>query len=220
MPAPVDIKDFEVELPAGGVMHLQTPDEVELWESAVERYSTEYTFQKHNDKVTLGLLLQQQVVLFRAQTAINGMEPEIDAGGVPTGSYKRVQIDAGEMAAHQKAMNTASAEMRNLEKQLGIDKATREQGGAHTVDNYLKMLKKAAHERGIHISRRTLEYERVINETRWKLRMLFTADAEDRSYHNITPKSVLEWLREECDKLEEVDKTFNKEKGKLFVGQL
>lgn len=216
----VKLVDFDVELPAGGKMHLRTADEVELWESALERYQSEYTLQKHNDLVTLGSLLQQQINIFRAQTAINGMEPELDAGGVPTGSYRRVEVDSDGLAAHQKAMNVASAETRNLEKQLGIDKATREQGNAHTVDSYLSMLKRAAHQRGIHITTRTLEYERVVNELRWKLRMLFTQDAEDRAYHNITPKTVLEWLRDECDALEEVDKKFSHEKGKLFAGKL
>lgn len=211
--------DYKVEHPAGGHLHLQTPDEVSLWEGALKRYREDYTFSKMNDLFTLGSLLQQQVILFRAQTLINGMEPEI-RGGIPTGSYVKVTIEAGEMEKLQKQMNAASAEMRSLEKQLGIDKATREAGGAHTLDSYLKTLKRAAHQRAIHISKRTLEYERVVNEARVKLRILFSGDAEDRQYHNITPKTVLMWLKDELAQLEEADKKFNRDKGKVFIGQL
>jgi hypothetical protein len=214
------ITDFSVELPAGGTMHLQTPDEVALWEGALERYEEDYNFTKMNDRFTLGSLLQQQIILFRCQTQINGMEPQLDASGVPTGSYKAVELDPNQIDRYQKQMIAASSEMRALEKQLGIDKATRESGGAHTVDNYLKELKRAAHQRGVHISKRTLEYERVINDARVRLRLLLNGDAEDRRYHNITPKTILMWLKEECDKLEEVDKRFSKEKGKLFIGKL
>jgi hypothetical protein len=212
--------DHSVELPAGGVLHLQTPDEVMFWNQSLDRYREDYELAKQNDLIALGQLLQQQVILFRAQTAINGMTPELGAGGVPTGAYKRVELDGGEVAAWHKTMTQAASEMRALEKSLGIDKATREQGGTHTVDNYIRSLKRAAHQRGVHITNRTLEYEKVINELRVRLRLLYHADDEDRKYHNITPKSVLDWLQEECKMLEEMDKKYNNEKGKLWLGQL
>jgi hypothetical protein len=211
---------FKVELPAGGFLHLQTPDEVDFWKKSQERYSEEYTLSKQNDLIALGQLLQQQVILFRAQTAINGMEPDTDSKGIPTGHYKRVDLDAGETLAWQKTMTSASVEMRALEKSLGIDKVTREAGGTHTTDNYIKTLKRAAHQRGIHIAKRTLEYERLVNELRVRLRLLYSGDEEDRKYHGITPKTLLDWLKEECVRLEEVDKKHNNEKGRLFLGKL
>lgn len=202
------------------MLHLQTPDEVQFWNESMERYREEYTFAKQNDLMTLGLLLLQQVILFRLQTQVNGMEPQLDAGGVPTGQYKRVEIDAGELASIQKTITATSTEMRALEKSLGIDKATREQGGTHTVDSYVRELKRAAHIRGIHIAERTVEYEKVVNELRVRLRLLYNGDAEDRKYHNITPKSVLDWVKDELAHLEVVDQEFNKQVGKLFVGKL
>jgi hypothetical protein len=214
------ISDYKVELPAGGVLHLQTPDECQFWEDALKRYKEEYVFAKMNDLVTLGQLLQQQVMLFRSQTLINGMEAELDGNGVPTGSYRRRELDPGEISNLQKAMNSISAEMRALEKQLGIDKATREQGGAHTVQSFVRELKRAAHVRAVHITKRTLEYERVINEVRVRLRLLYHGDDEDRKYHDVTPETVLDFLRSETDRLAEVDKIFNREKGKMFLGKL
>jgi hypothetical protein len=217
---PASITDFTVELPSGGKLHLQTPDEVDLWETAQRRYLEDYVLTKHNDLVTLGALLQQQIILFRCQTAINGMEPELDANKVPTGSYKRVELDGADLAAYQKTLTEAAKEMRALEKQLGIDKATREQGGTHTLDNYIRTLKRAAHDRGVHVTRQVLEYQRVMSELRWKLRMLYHADKQDRAYHNVTPRTVLDWLKGEVEHLEQLDQQFARETGKLYVGQL
>lgn len=207
-------------MPAGGSLHLQSPEEVELWDTALSRYREDYVLVKHNDLVTLGALLQQQVILFRCQTAINGMAPETDAQRVPTGRYARIDLDGGDLAGFQKALTESAKEMRALEKQLGIDKATRESGGAHTVDNYLSTLKRAAHQRGIHISKRTLAYESFVNDLRWRVRMLFHSDAEDRAYHKIDPKSVLTWVYHELKVLEQADKDFAREKGRLYVGKL
>lgn len=212
--------DYQVQLPGGGRLHLQSAEEVELWETSLARYTSEYRLQKMNDLVNLGALLQQQILLFRAQTAINGMVPELDAQQVPTGRYRRLELDGSDLASYQKLLNEAAKEIRNLEKSLGIDKVGRESGGAHTVDDYIKTLKLAAHERGIHISKRTLAYEAFVNDLRWRVRMLFHSDAEDRAYHHIDPKSVLTWVYEELKKLEQVDKDFARDVGKLYVGKL
>ncbi len=219
MPNP-GVTDFQVALPAGGVLHLQTPDEVDFWNASAEKYAEEYVLSKQNDLIQLGQLLQQQVILFRCQTAVNGMEPDLDPGGIPTGSYRKIELDAGEQAVYQKMMGDASKEMRAIEKSLGIDKATREHGGTHTVDGFVKTLKRAAHLRGVHITQRTLEYEKVINELRVRLRLWYNADDEDKKYHNVSPKTILDWLLAECDRLAEVDRKYNNEQGKLFVGEL
>lgn len=212
--------DLQVDLPAGGTLHLQTPDEKTFWEESLSKYSEEYALMKQNDLVTLGLLLQQQVIIYRCQMAVNGMEPEVDANEVPTGRYKRVELDAGELSSFQITMTKASQEMRALEKQLGIDKATREKGGKHTVDSYVRELKRAAHTMGVHITKRTTEYERVVNELRVRMRIFVSGDEEDKRYHNISASTIMRWLNTELHRLEEVDKEYAREKGKLFAGKL
>ncbi len=214
------VADYQVELPAGGILHLQSPDEVQLWEDSLAKYREDYVLSKQNDLIALGQLLLQQIVSYRCQCMINGMEPALDAGGVPTGSYRRVELDGSDLAAYQKTLTAASVEMRAIEKALGIDKTKREAGGTHTVESYVRTLKRAAYQRGVHISQRTLEYEKVINELRVRLRLLYQGDKEDRAYHNISPKSILDWLREECVRLEDVDKKFSKEKGRVWLGKL
>lgn len=211
---------FDVDLPAGGKLHLQSVDEVDLWEESAKRYVQDYQLTQQNDLLLLGAILSQQLAMYRAQQRMNGMKAELDAAGNPTGRYLREEVKVSEMSAAQTTITKASEEIRQLEKALGIDKKTREQGGAHTVASYVTTLKGAAREYGIRLSKRMQEYERVMMEARWKLRLLRNGDPEDRSYHKLTPQSFLDWLEEELRKIEDVDKQFAKDKHRVFMGQL
>lgn len=212
--------NFEVELPSGGKMYLQSAEEVDLWDKSHARYVEDYHLTKLNDLVLIGAILQQQVTLYRAQCALNGVEPELDNAGVPTGQYIQRKLDADETDKFLKMLNTASGEIQKIEKALGIDKVSREAGGTVSVEHYLRTLKRAAHERGIHILDRVKFIEAFAMELRMKLRILNNADAEDRSYHDITPEKVLEWCTEKLDEMDALDQQFGREKGKLYIGKL
>lgn len=211
---------FEVDRPGGGKLTLIGPDEVEVWEQLREKYVRDYSLSKANDLALLGAILSQHLIIFRAEQRLNGMEPELDHGQVPTGRYKHKPPSANDIAGAQKSITSASKEIRELESSLGIDKKTREAGGQHTVGDYVAKLKKAAHQMGVHISKRVLEYEAFCMELKWKLRLNKNGDAEDKAYHDISAEKILEWAEKELARLEEVDKEFAKEKGKVFVGQL
>jgi len=218
-PAPTQ-HQYEVVRPGGGKLTLIGQDEVEVWEELRDKYIRDYSLSKANDLALLGAILSQHLVMFRAERRLNGMEPELDHGNVPTGRYKHEPPSNNEAQAAQKAITQASKEIRELEASLGIDKKTREAGGQHTVGDYVTKLKAAAHQMGVHISERLLAYEAFNMELRLKLRMLANLDPEDLQYEQISPDKVLEWARNELAKLEEIDRKFAKEKGKVFVGQL
>lgn len=210
----------EVDLPAGGQLQLQTSEEVDLWRESMSKYIDDYHLTKNNDLVLLGVILQQQIVVYRAQRKINGMEPELDENNIPTGNYKMISAEADEIQAAMKTLMNASDQIQKIEKSLGIDKVTREAGGQQTVASYVQTLKRAAHERGIHISKRVLAYEKFVMELRMRLRILNNADAEDRAYHDITPEKILGWATDQLTELEEVDRKFARERGRVFVGKL
>lgn len=211
---------FEVELPNGGKLHLLSAEEVKMWQDSEQSYKTDYALAKTNDLILLGAILTQQLALFRAQQKINGMEPVLDANNVPTGQMQVVKLKATDLAAAQETVRKASKEIRDIEIALGIDKKSREAGGQQTVPQYVTLLKRAAHDYGVHISKRTLAYEAFAMELRTKLRILANADEEDKAYEGVSEASVLEWARNELAKLEQVDKDFAKDKGKVYVGKL
>ena len=217
---PSILQNFEVEMPAGGKMYLQAAEEVDLWMKTMERYMDDYHLTNINDLHLLGAILQQQVLLFRAQRLLNGMEPELDNNSVPTGRWIQHKLNADETVAAQKLMNTATGQITSLEKTLGLTKEQRESGGQISVPNYVRTLKRAAHERGIHIVQRVLKYEKFVQEMSWRLRVLENADIEDRRYHDLTPEKVCAWAKTQIDELAEHDKKFAQERGKLYAGRL
>lgn len=214
------IFNFEVELPAGGRLYMLSADEVDLWTTSQTRYVEDYHLVNTNDLHVLGAILQQQILAYRAQFLVNGMEPEVDASGVPTGQYKQTKQSVDNMKTAQKMLSDATDQISKLEKVLGIDKASREAGGQVSVQTYVRTLKRAAHERGIHIARRVLAYEQFAQDLSWRLRVLKNADPEDRAYHDITPEKICDWARTEILSLEEVDRKFAVERGSIYVGTL
>lgn len=215
-----DYQDFKVEKPAGGFLHLQSVDEIELYEKSKDRYLGDYGLSKTNDLVLLGVILMQGVLIHREEQVINRMKPEMEAG-FPTGRY--IFDDSIKDADVNRAierLSAASEQIQKTEKALGIDKKTRESGGQHTTTDYLTNLKRAAREYGVHIAVRVKAYEAVVNDARWRLRLLRNGDDEDRAYHNLTPEKFCDWLDGELRRLEEVDKRFAHEKGRVWVGSL
>jgi hypothetical protein len=212
---------FEVDLPGGGRLHLQTQDEVDLWETSREKYVQSYGLAEQNDLLLLGAILSQQLQMFRAQQQMSGMEPEFDNSGLPTGRYrKKKEQKAADMTAAGNIITKAATEIRELEKALGIDKKTREQGGQETVRGYVLTLKEAARNYGLHVSERLKRYEKVMMEARWKLRLLRNGDSEDRAYHDITPEKILAWLEKELAAIEDFDKEFGRDQAKAYLGKI
>lgn len=190
---------FKVDLPSGGSLSLNSVDEVELWNESAKRYISDYSISKQNDLILVGAILSQQLVMYRAQMDL---------------------ADPKKVGGSQSMITKAAEEIRGLEKALGIDKKTREQGGAHTVADYIGTLKRAAHARGVHLSERTKKYEAFNNELRWKIRLLRNGDAEDRAYHALTEAAVIDWAAKQLGEIEESDKDWAKTKGAVFVGKL
>jgi hypothetical protein len=212
--------NFQVELPAGGKLYMLSAEEVELWQTSATRYTEDYHLVNTNDLHVLGAILQQQVLAYRAQFLVNGMVAQVDANGVPTGQYAQTKQSADDMKTAQKMLTEATDQIAKLEKVLGIDKASREAGGQVSVQTYVRTLKRAAHERGIHISKRVEAYEAFVQDLTWRLRVLRNADPEDRAYHDITPDKICEWAEKEVLSLAEVDRKFAAERGALYVGKL
>lgn len=219
-PPPPNQINYEVELPAGGRLYLLSPDEVDLWDKSKERYVEDYHLVNTNDLHVLGAILQQQILAYRAQFLVNGVEAEVDSAGVPTGRYVQTKKSTDDMRTAQKMLSDATDQIAKLEKVLGIDKASREAGGQVSVQTYVRTLKRAAHERGIHLSKRVMAYEQFVQDLTWRLRVLKNADPEDKAYHDITPEKICEWARGETDSLAEVDRKFAAERGALYVGKL
>lgn len=216
---PRDLEMFEVDMPAGGKMHLRDEEEVDFWTTLIERYRRDYRLSKVNDLTQLGTLVLQHLSMYRAQREMSGIAwvtPEGEIGP----KLVSVEISMTRMGDLQGTIQRCSREIREIEKSMGIDAKTRQQQGSQTIPDYLGRLKRFGREMGIHISKRTQAYELFVGELRWRVRLEQNGDLEDKAYHDCTPEQILSWCRGELEKLAEIDRRFAHERGKLVVGKL
>jgi hypothetical protein len=199
---------------------LKTAEEAEMYEGLRDRYIRDFALKKQNDLIRLSVILQQAVTLERAQHQLNGMEAETDEQGHPTGRWVEVEMTDAELDKAHARVIKASRQIAEIEVELGIDKRSREAGGKDTVADFVMTAKRAAHKYGVHITERTKMYEQMAMELRWRVRVLRNGDAEDRSYHNVTPETIVEFAEAELLKIEEHDKNYAREVGHLFIGKL
>lgn len=216
----VDADALEVDLPAGGKMHLLDTEEVSLWVNLMQRYEQEYRIRKINDLASLGTILMHQLTLFRAQRGLSGLVPQYDDDDIFTGQFQRVKVSQGAANQYSAEISRAGKDIRETEKILGIDKKSRDAAGDQDIPTYLRKLKAFGREMGIHISKRVHAYEEFVNELRWRVRLEQNGDAEDKQYHECTPEGILKWAAAHLDELAEIDKQFAKERQKLVVGKL
>jgi hypothetical protein len=212
--------NFEVDLPGGGKLPLQTIDEVDVFEESRDRYLHDYAIKNQSDRLAVNHMLILTLEAFRASQRINGMEPELDPSGVPTGRYKTAKVSGQERAASLNVLIKTRESIADTEKSLGIDKRTRDQGGQYDVATYIEGAKKGAREFGIHLSKRYVAYVTFVKALRTQMRMLRNLDGEDLAEMRMSPETVLEWAWNELDKLDEADKKFAHEKGRLIVGRV
>lgn len=212
--------NYEVELPAGGKLHLLTMDEVELFEKSRDRYLHDFKLTAQSDLLAVSNMLVLTVESFRAAQRVNGMEAELDASNVPTGRYVSTKVSGQDRSSALSIMMKTRESIAETEKQLGIDKRTRDQGGQHDVDAYVQACKSAAREFVVHLSRRYKAYDEFVMTLRTQVRMLKTLDNEDLMLMGLSKDSLIDWIWNELSGLEAVDKKYANEKHRLFIGKI
>lgn len=212
--------NLEVEPPGGGKLLLKNEEEVAYYNEMAKAYLEDYRLGRASEKLLLGALLAQAIAIYRAQIQLVGLVEIRDNSGVPMGEYKEVVLSGADRSSLQKQIGEATKEIREIEKQLGIDKKSRDQGGAETTADYIIMLKRAGHRYGVHINRRVKLYEEFAMQLRWRLRLLRNGDDEDKRYHDISPEKICAWSENILKQLENFDKKFAKDQSRLFAGKL
>lgn len=211
---------FEVDTPAGAKLLLRTEEERDYYNELAKAYMEDYRLHRVSEKVLLSAILAQAINIYRGQIELVGLREKQDNEGVGLGEYEKLKLSPADRSGLQKQIGEATKEIREIEKQLGIDKKSRDAGGAETTADYITMLKRAGHRMGVHINKRVKLYEEFAMQMRWRLRLLRNGDDEDKRYHNISEANICAWAENVLKQLENFDKKFAKDQAKLFAGKL
>jgi hypothetical protein len=112
---------------------------------------------------------------------------------------------------------TASTELRQLRKALGIDRVTREAGQGETIAEYIHNLGIRAKRFGV---MRNKQAEKAI--TLWRALMAETgchlrSDEEERVEFKRHAEDVVQWIVDHMDEFNEIDEAFRRDDQCMWV---
>lgn len=194
---PYNITLHTVLTPTGSELHLRTREEAMKYEEIRDRYLKDNAFPNVSDLQDLDRLLTFEIITYRWQLWLGqGFD------------YDHSRIDE---SAIKTSIKEYSVETRLLKLALGIDKATRDKEKGESLADYVTKLLERAKIFGYH---RNKQYERAVTAF-WQLRsMVMTydrCDAEERSQLDLTPETILDWVRENLiEKWDEMEADFRK----------
>lgn len=197
-----------VRLPSGATFYVLTQDEAEYLNERVRRYMAENRFiniSDHQDidkMVTFELFVQRwSLWLSRGQDYFgDDIEP----------SEQRVLADR---------ISSYSTELRQLKKNLGIDKVTRDrQRGDDSTAAYLDQLRIRAREFGIMRNEQFAKAIELFQQLNALIVVHDNSDELERKEQSVTQEDIFEWIREVAlPEFQAIDEQFRGESQRMWV---
>lgn len=129
---------FKVKSLTGQEIALLSKVEKVYYEEARDKYLKEFAFTVASDLRHLDRLLLLEVQMYRAQWWLS-------AGC----DYQYVDLEPAEEIACRRTVKEVAAQIQEIQKDLGLTKATRDKDAADSVGAYITKLKLAAKQHGI-----------------------------------------------------------------------
>lgn len=197
----------KVKSVTGHEVELVHQREKEFYETARDRYQSEFSFTMHNDLRALDRLLLLETQMHRAQWQL--------AAGI---DYDGVDLDAGDEVSLRRAVKETAPQIQEIQKDLGLTKAQRENDG-DTVAGYIQKLRVRAKEHGVRREKQLGRAMELFNEA------MAIAGAYKRSNQNErrklgfeTAEDVVDWFLEVAKpRYEEIDDYFREHQQKFWI---
>lgn len=193
-----------VTLPSGGIFYIH-PQEVAYIEERVHRYTADNKFTNISDQQDVDRMLIMELLVWRWSQWLTS---QMDYWGEP--------VDANEM---QKSIKEHSAELRQLKKQLGIDKASRDkERGEDSVVAYLENLRARAREFGYKRNAEASKSIELFQQVTAINTLYWNCTPEERRENHCTAEDIMEMLRDVViPQFQEIDEKFRAEQQRYWV---
>ena len=197
----------KVKTVTGHEIELIDRREKNFYETARDKYLSEFSFSMHNDLRALDRLLLLETQMFRHQWML--------ASGI---DYDGVDLDAADETALRRAVKETAPQITEIQKDLGLTKAARE-ADDDTVASYLEKLRVRAREHGVRREKQLGRALELMNEA------MAIAGAYKRSNENErrklgfeTADDVVDWLLEVAKpRYDEIDAYFREHQQKFWI---
>jgi len=197
----------EIKLPSGAVFPVHA-EEVAYVQDRAARYLGENHFTNISDIQDVDRMLIMEMICFRWGTWISRTK---DYWGDP--------VDEDKL---QQSLKAHSTELRQLKKQLGIDKVARDRAkGEDSVPAYINNLLRRAKEFGVHRQEQSAKAIELFQQLRALVTLHMNADEVERQEMHIQEHDILDWLLTIAfPEFEEIDAHFRKHQQQTWVRTL
>jgi hypothetical protein len=188
----------QVKTVAGSEIDLLHEREVAFYESARDRYLTDFKFGLASDLRSLDRLLLLETQMYRCQWQLSAVT-----------DYQGVDLDAGEEQLLRRAIKELGTQISEGQRDLGLTKVQRDKAQEDSVGAYLINLKIRAKEHGI---KREREVSRAIELSKELFSLVGAyrrANEEERRKLGVeSAEEILTWIweymRPEFDHIDEL----------------
>lgn len=194
-----------VTTPAGASVTVMNQDEADYYNEVATRYQADNKFSNISDILELDRILTMELMCYRWSLWI-----------LTGHDYTGRRINPTEV---QKSIETYSKEIRGIKKDLGIDKSTRDKGGAESVGEYIENLRVRAREFGITRNKQAVRAITLLMQLRALITLYDNSTESERKEFNVTAEELFQWIREQFEEFEEIDKAL-RENQKYWIREL
>lgn len=178
-----------------------------FYETARDKYMSEFSFSMHNDLRALDRLLLLETQMFRCQWQLSA--------GI---DYDGVDVDAADEVALRRAIKETAPQIAEVQKDLGLTKAQRESDD-DTVASYLERLRVRAREHGVRREKQLGRSLELLNEL-FAITGAFMRSNENerRKLGFESAQDVVDWIVEVAQpRYDEIDQYFREHQQKFWI---
>jgi len=194
-----------VEGPSGSKYQVLNEFEADHYNNLAKRYQDDNVFINVSDVQELDRILMMELMMYRWGLWL-----------IQEKDYDNKRINASEI---QKSIATYSKEIRDIKKDLGMDKSTRDRDNGENVNAYINNLLLRAKEFGVARNNQAVTAINILMELRGIITMYRNSNDEERKEFNATMEDILEWCERKFDEFDEIDKAL-RESQKYWIHEV
>ena len=195
-----------VTLPSGGTYHVLTNTEKKFFEDKVKRYADEFHFTNVSDLSEVDRIVVGELIHHRWSIWVSKGRDYFDEE-VSTTTFSR-------------NMNDISHEVRQLKKNLGMDKVTRDKvSGDDSVPAYWDNLLKRAKEFGYMRNEQAVQAITSMMRIDALVTLYHNTDEQEKREFHAEWDDILKLISEELEKFHQIDTDFRQNVQRYWIRQ-
>lgn len=193
-----------VKLPSGGTYHVLTNSEKQFFEDKVKRYTDEFHFTNISDLSEVDRIVVGEVLHHRWSAWISKGRDYFDE-----------EINSTTLS---RSANDISHEVRQLKKNLGMDKVTRDKvSGDDSIPAYWDALLRRAKEFGYMRNEQAVQAITSMMRIDALLTLHFNCDEAERREFHAEWEDIVALIREELEKFHNIDDEFRQNVQRYWI---